>query len=122
MSNSFSKNITQFVISELELATQARESGNIAAEFQYLENAHVIGQESTYWHVKVHILMFVWAYRNFKPKELLGQAFRIFGAATKTAFGLVPQGNTGGTNVSPFKVMPIKPEFEAIINSAKSGV
>lgn len=122
MSNCFSKNITQFVISELELAAQARNFGNITAEFQCLENAHVLGQESTYWHVKVHILMFMWACRNFKPKELLGQTFRIVGAATKTAFGLVPQGNTGGANVSPFKVIPVKPEYEAIINSAKSGV
>jgi hypothetical protein len=122
MSSSFSNNITQFVISELDLAAQAKDSGNITAEFQCLENVHVLGQESTYWHVKVHMLMFMWACRNFKPKELLGQALRIFGAATKTAFGLVPQGNTGGANVSPFKNMPIKPEYEAIINSAKSGV
>ena len=122
MANTFSKNITQFVISELELAAQARDSGNITAEFRCLENAHVLGQESTYWHVKVHILMFMWACRNFKPKELLGQAFRIVGAVTKTVFGLVPQGNTGGANVSPFKAMPVKPEYEAIINSAKSSV
>ena len=122
MSSSFSKNITQFVICELELAAQAKDSGNIAAEFQCLENAHVLGQESTYWHVKVHILMFMWACRNFKPKELLGQAFRIVGAVTKTVFGLVPQGNTGGANVSPFKAMPVKPKYEAIINSAKSSV
>ena len=122
MSSSFSKNITQFVICELELAAQAKDSGNIAAEFQCLENAHVLGQESTYWHVKVHILMFMWACRNFKPKELLGQAFRIVGAVTKTVFGLVPQGNTGGANVSPFKAMPVKPEYEVIINSAKSSV
>lgn len=122
MSSSFSKNITQFVICELELAAQAKDSGNIAAEFQCLENAHVLGQESTYWHVKVHILMFMWACRNFKPKELLGQAFRIVGAVTKTVFALVPQGNTGGANVSPFKAMPVKPEYEVIINSAKSSV
>ena len=122
MSSSFSKNITQFVICELELAAQAKDSGNIVAEFQCLENAHILGQESTYWHVKVHILMFMWACRNFKSKELLGQAFRIVGAVTKTVFGLVPQGNTGGANVSPFKVMPVKPEYKAIINSAKSGV
>jgi hypothetical protein len=48
MFSSFSKNITQFVICELELAAQAKNSGNIAAEFQCLENAHVLGQESTY--------------------------------------------------------------------------
>ncbi|MFT6098800.1 MAG: hypothetical protein ACJAYF_001343 [Arenicella sp.] len=122
MTNNFSKNITPFVNSELELAAHARESGNIMAEFQYLENAHVIGQESTYWHVKVHVLMFLWAVRNAQLKELVGQSFRIVGAATKTAFGLVPQGNTGGTNVSPFKTMPIKAEYQAIINTAKARV
>ena len=122
MTNSFSKNITPFVNSELELAARARESGNIITEFQHLENAHVIGQESTYWHVKVHGLMFLWAIRNAQLNELLGQSFRIVGAATKTAFGLVPQGNTGGANVSPFKVMPIKAEHQVIINTAKSCV
>ncbi|MFQ3247746.1 MAG: hypothetical protein ACI9WC_003926 [Arenicella sp.] len=122
MTNNFSKNITPFVNSELELAAHARESGNIIAEFQYLENAHVMVQESTYWHVKVHVLMFLWAVRNAQLKELVGQSFRIVGAATKTAFGLVPQGNTGGTNVSPFKTMPIKAEYQAIINTAKARV
>jgi hypothetical protein len=120
MFNKFSKSINSFVISELELAIRERESGNIISEFQYLENAYVLGQESTYWHVKV--LMLMWALRNYQVKEIFGQFFRIIGAATKTAFGLVPQGNTGGTNVSPFKVMPIKPEYEVIINNAKSGV
>lgn len=122
MNNNFSKNITPFVNSELEFAARARKSGNIFSEFQHLENAHVIGQESTYWHVKVHVLMFLWAVRNAQLKELLGQSFRIAGAATKTAFGLVPQGNTGGANVSPFKVMPIKTEHQVIINNAKSCV
>ena len=32
------------------------------------------------------------------------------------------QGNTGGTNVSPFKVMPIKSEHQLIIKNAKSNV
>lgn len=121
MSNKFSTNITPFVNAELELALSARLSGDIGVEFQHLENAHVLGQESTYWHVKVHILMLLWAVRNIKMKEIFGQVFRIVGAATKTIFGLVPQGNTGGTNVSPFKVMPIEPEHQLIINRAKSS-
>lgn len=122
MSNNFSKNIARYVKAELALAAKAKESGNVGTEFQHFENAHVIGQESTYWHVKVHVLMFLWAIRNFQLKELFGQTFRIVGAATKTAVGLVPQGNTGGANVSPFKVMPIKPEHQAIIRNAKAGV
>jgi hypothetical protein len=122
MINRFAHKITPFVEAELELAAHAGASGKLEVEFQHLENAHVIGQESTYWHVKVHVLMLVWAVRNLQLKEIFGQAFRIVGAATKTVFGLVPQGNTGGANVSPFKAMTIKPEHQLIIDNAKSNV
>ena len=122
MFNNYSKKITPYVKAELELATKACNAGNIKLEFQHLENAHVLGQESTYWHVKVHILMLIWAVRNLKLREVTGQVFRIVGASTKTVFGLVPQGNTGGTNVSPFKAMPIKPEHQLIIKNVKSNL
>ena len=121
MFNKFSLNIAPFVKAELEHATNARQAGNSKLEFKRLENAHVLGQESTYWHVKVHILMLLWALRNLKIQEIFGQIFRIGGAATKTVFGLVPVGNTGGVNVSPFKRMPIKPEHQFIIDKAKSA-
>ncbi|MCP1315223.1 MULTISPECIES: DUF3703 domain-containing protein [unclassified Halomonas] len=122
MSLNFSKKVAPFVEAELENAIRARSEGNAKQEFFYLERAHVLGQESTYWHVKVHVLMLVWAAHNRSFRELLGQAFRIIGAATKTAFGLVPQGNTGGANISPFKKMPIEPELAALIQKAKSKV
>lgn len=122
MFNRFTKNITVYVEAELQCAWQAKQSFDLHAEFMHLENAHVLGQESTYWHVKVHVLMLLWAWRNVKVKEFIGQALRIVGAATKTAVGLVPEGNTGGANVSPFKIMPIKDEHKLIISSAKSGV
>jgi len=54
-------------------------------------------------------------------KEVLGQVFRIIGAALFTAVKGVPIGNTGGSNVSPIKVMPIKPEHAAIISKAKDN-
>ena len=122
MFSRFSKNISRFVKAELALAVRARESGDFSTEFRHFENAHVIGQESTYWHITVHALMLGWAIRNRQPKEFFGQTFRILGAATKTAIGLVPQGNTGGANISPFKVMPIKPEHQTVISNAKIGV
>ena len=34
--------------------------------------------------------------------------------------GQIPPGNTGGSNVSPFKRMPISPELQLIINSARA--
>ena len=91
----------------------------IAQSFEHLENAHVLGQASTWWHVKVHFLMLLWAIRHSKTRESIGQVLRIFGAATKTVFGWVPQGNTGGANVSPFASIPISPELAKKIEKAQ---
>lgn len=120
MQRRFSKRIALHVESELESAKLARVAGDTRREFGHLERAHVLGQESTYWHVKVHMLMLAWALRNHSVREVLGQVLRILGAGTKTVFGLVPKGNTGGANVSPFKKVPIEPELAAMIEKAKS--
>lgn len=45
MQQTFTKRVAAYVEFELENA------------FTHLERAHVLGQESTYWHVKVHVLM-----------------------------------------------------------------
>lgn len=121
LSSKFTKNIAPFVRSELLLAAKERELGNIHVEFEHLENAHILGQESTFWHAKVHVLMLVWAVRNSKLKECFGQLFRLAGALVATPIGLIPKGNTGGTNVSPFKTMPIDSTYQAIIYKAKAG-
>lgn len=121
MQGRFSHRVAPYVEDELERSKRARSAGDIWREFAHLERAHVIGQESSYWHVKVHLSMLQWAIRQRSVREGLGQIVRVIGAATKTAFGLVPQGNTGGANVSPFQKMPIAPELAALIRKAKSG-
>jgi hypothetical protein len=63
--------------------------------------------------------MFTWGWRHGNIRECVGQTLRIVGAATKTALGLVPTGNTGGSNISPFKRLPVAPELEALIRSAQ---
>ncbi|MEH6556315.1 MAG: DUF3703 domain-containing protein [Oceanicoccus sp.] len=50
---------------------------------------------------------------------MLGQVIRIIGAALLTAVKSVPAGNACGSNVSPVKIMPIKPAHAAIIIKAK---
>lgn len=117
----FTKNIRPFVDAELSLASKARINQDYSMEFKHLENAHVIGQESTSLHVKVHFEMLKWGFRQSKMREIIGQIMRVIGAATKTAIGLVPKGNTGGSNVSPFKVMPINERLDEIIANAKSN-
>lgn len=122
MRRTFTQRVASYIEAELSSAKEARSAGSPQQEFIHLERAHVLGQESTYWHVKVHALMLAWAIRNASVREALGQLFRIVGAATKTAFGFVPQGNTGGANVSPFKKMPINHDLAALIHKAKSDV
>lgn len=115
----FSDSIKPYAQQEVEQSQQYRAAGDINKEFEYLENAHVLGQESTYYHVYAHWKMFQWGIRNRNIKEVLGQLLRMVGAATTTAIGLVPQGNTGGSNVSPFQRMPIQPRLATIISQAK---
>jgi hypothetical protein len=81
------------------------------AAFHYLEDAHVIGQHSTY--------MLKHGIKQCDPKEIIGQAFRLFGALTKTAIGFIPTGNTGGTNVSPFKPLPVSQDNQIILDKIK---
>jgi hypothetical protein len=61
------------------------------------------------------------AARQRQPQELVAQVLRIVGAAILTAAGLVPEGNTGGGNVSAFRRLPVPPELAAIIASVRSG-
>ncbi|MCR4302341.1 MAG: DUF3703 domain-containing protein, partial [Sulfuricaulis sp.] len=114
----FGRTIRPHVQAELRAALEAEAQGQSSAAFGHLERAHVLGQASTVEHVRVHWRMFLWGLRQRSVRECLGQVLRIAGAATKTAVGLVPYGNTGGSNVSPFKRMPVSPELEALIQRA----
>ena len=102
---------------EIEYAPQEEASGNKNGAFARLERAHILGQARTVSHVRVHLLMLYWAFRHHDSREIFGQLIRIIGAATKTAFGWIPQGNSGGANVSAFKSMPIPADLEAILQS-----
>jgi hypothetical protein len=114
----FSQRIRPHVEAELAAAAQAETSGRAADAFSHLERAHVLGQASTAQHVRVHWEMFRWGWRQRRLRECGGQLLRIVGAATKTAIGLVPHGNTGGANISPFKRLPVPPDLEQVIRSA----
>tara|TARA_R110002072_G_scaffold104099_1_gene228393 strand:+ start:5902 stop:6270 length:369 start_codon:yes stop_codon:yes gene_type:complete len=120
MNLQYRKNIEPFVEREFNLAEEARLQGRFEQEFSHLETAHVLGQTSTVLHTKAHWMMWLWAVRQKNLRELVGQALRIVGALTKTVFGLVPVGNTGGANVSPFCVMAIRPEHQQLIDRANN--
>ena len=81
----------------------------------------MLGQASTREHVRVHWRMLRWAARQRRPPEFAAQVFRIVGAAVMTAVGLVPEGNTGGGNMSAFRRLPVPPELADILASVRSG-
>lgn len=118
--NRFTRRIRPHVDAELSAARAAEAQAHPERAFLHLERAHVLGQASTVEHVRVHWRMFAWGLRQRDARECAGQLLRIVGAATKTAIGLVPEGNTGGSNVSPFKRLPVAPELAARIARARS--
>lgn len=118
---SYAVRIRPYVDTELEAASRAEADGDASQSFRHLERAHVLGQPSTVQHVRVHWQMLRWGWRQGQAREVLGQMTRIVGAATKTAFGMVPTGNTGGSNVSPIKPMPVPEDLAAIIQRCAPG-
>jgi hypothetical protein len=119
--STFGRRIRPYVKDEILAAYQAETQGKPDVAFSHLERAHILGQASTVEHVRVHWHMFLWGIRQRNVRECLGQLLRIAGAAISTAVGLVPRGNTGGTNVNPFKSMPIPPELAALIEKARTS-
>jgi Protein of unknown function (DUF3703) len=114
----FSTYIRTHVTDELDHSIRIEKAGHSKLAFTHLERAHVLGQASTREHVRTHVYMLRWALRNGQLREAFGQVVRVFGALTKTAVGLVPEGNTGGANISPFKSLPVPPELARIIAQA----
>jgi hypothetical protein len=117
----FGCRIRPYVESEILAACQAEARGRPDVAFSHLERAHILGQASTVEHVRAHWHMLLWGIRQRHVRECLGQLLRIVGAAISTAVGPAPQGNTGGTNVNPFKRMPIPPELAARLEEARTS-
>ena len=84
-------------------------SGRLDQAFKHLEIAHVLGQRHVVPHVRSHWLMLKIGLRRRSAKEVVGQVICIVLGALGSAVGVVPTGNTGGTNISMFKRLPIAP-------------
>jgi hypothetical protein len=98
---------------------RSRNAGDPATAFAHLERAHILSQYATRDHVRVHVAMLRWGMDQGDWREVIGQLLRIVAAATKTAFGWVPVGNTGGANVSPIRPMPLPDDLAQIIAEAR---
>ncbi|MDD7913438.1 DUF3703 domain-containing protein [Polaribacter ponticola] len=96
---------------QLKLGKKALKLHNFEASFYHLENAHILGQKHLIRHTISHYWMLIYAMKSKKSKEIIGQVIRIIASLLFTLIW-VPKGNTGGTNVSPIKKMPIRKELK----------
>jgi hypothetical protein len=101
---------------EMGLARALITSRDLVAAFAHLERAHVIGQAYVVPHVTAHWLMCQVELRRRRPAALVGQITRVVLGALGSAVGVVPIGNTGGTNISMFKRMPVEAEVQNLID------
>jgi len=101
---------------EIALANELIAKGELAASFAHLERAHVIGQAFVVPHATTHWLMLRVEIRRRRILAVCGQTARIVLGMLGSIVGLVPIGNTGGTNISMFKRLPVEPELQNIID------
>lgn len=105
---------------EMRAATEAYAKDDLDKAFFHLERAHILGQSFTLPHTKAHwwMLKVGWKRRDFI--EISGQIIRAMGALSFSRIW-VPVGNTGGTNVSPFRSMQIPEEFQSLLSRHGRG-
>jgi hypothetical protein len=105
---------------ELAGAEQLIAAGQLDAAFAHLETAHVLGQAFVLPHARSHWLMCRVEIRRGRPAAVVGQIVRILLGTVGSAIGIVPVGNTGGTDISMFKRLPVRPELQTIIDASPS--
>lgn len=112
---------------ELKRAFQARMAaarhsigaGQLDRGMRHLETAHVLGQYHVLPHCRTHWMMLRVAYKRRRYADVCGQAVRIILGAFGSFAGVVPHGNTGGSDISMFKTMPIDPRIRALVERAR---
>jgi hypothetical protein len=102
---------------EIQFGRQLIAAGDPDRALGHLERAHVIGQTFVATHAKAHWLMFTLEMRRRRVAGVYGQAVRLVLGVVGSAVGVVPIGNTGGTDISMFKRLPIAPELQELIDA-----
>ncbi len=98
----------------MELARKAYQERRWQQAFTLLEQAHILGQRSTRAHTLSHWWMLKVGWRQRDWREVRGQWLRLPAALLMSRLW-VPEGNTGGANVSPLKPMAIPEPLKTLM-------
>lgn len=96
---------------QLKLGKIALKKNDLKTSFYHFENAHILGQKHIIRHTISHYWMLLLGIKSKNRKEIIGQVIRIIASLLFTCIW-VPLGNTGGSNISPIKIMPIRKELK----------
>ncbi|HSX59155.1 MAG TPA: DUF3703 domain-containing protein [Tahibacter sp.] len=100
---------------EWDAAMAACAAGDLDAAFRRLERAHILGQRRTGLHVRSHAGLLRIGWRRRDVREIAGQFARIVAAVLFSRLW-VPEGNTGGADVSAFRPMPVPEDLREALN------
>jgi hypothetical protein len=93
-------------------------SSKLKEAWSHLDRAHLLAQAYPVEHTYIHYKMLQFGIKINSRKEIIGQIPRLLVGGIKSFFGQIPTGNTGGSNVSPWKKMPIDIEINEIFKKA----
>ena len=102
---------------EFDAGNRAFSRGDFAEAVRCFERAHILGQRRTTLHVRAHVAMLRVAWRRSDKREIVGQMSRIIAAALFSRVW-VPEGNTGGANVSAFERMSVPEDLRRILDAS----
>lgn len=100
---------------EIALARDLMRRAEHTTAMHHLERAHVLGQRFVVPHVRVHWLMFRIEVARRRPRAAWGQLVRVLLGAIGSAIGVLPTGNTGGSDVGMFQKMPIAADLAHVM-------
>lgn len=101
-------------LAETQQARGYFRAGDLDSAFAHLERAHILGQRDTLRHTWSHWWMLRVGLRRGDFREVRGQVLRMVASMLFSRIW-VPEGNTGGANVSPVKPMPIPEDFHELL-------
>lgn len=90
-----------------------------AHQWLLLETLHVVGQTRFMPHLRVHGLMLQQAWRTRDWAEVGGQMLRLLLVPLGHLTGRLPLGNSGRSDINPFKPMPLRSDLSEVIAQAR---
>lgn len=103
----------QAFLHEYQLS-RAQRGVDAAAELRHLERAHILGQAVFVEHLRSHLWMLAWAWRQRDWAEYLAQLLRVPGSLG-SLLGLYPLGNPGTRRVGPLTPVPVPEDLARLL-------